>query len=164
MREKILESLLGDPTKSSKQMAEELKITRQRLWKEKKSMEEEKLIWGYTGVVDESVRGWGLYLVLFKTKSLSEKAADISIKRMEGKVHRKHGVRLINVLLLTGPYDIALMFSAPSRQVARRYLELLRMDFEEHLLDKPMLMSVTFPMLREGKHNPDLGRIKELVP
>ena len=58
---KILNALLKDPTRSMREMAKELDSYRQTIWRKKKKMEKERLIWGYTAVIDESKLGNGTY-------------------------------------------------------------------------------------------------------
>ena len=159
-----MERLIENPTTSSKQMAEELGITRQKLWREKKRLEDENVVWGYTAIVDPTKKGHNLYVLLFKSKALTSDAANLSIGRVRGGDALKEGVRIIDVLFINGPYDILLIFSAPDRQTARRYLENLKSIFKDHLLERPRLMDVTFPIVLGNKRNPEMEKFRDLVP
>ena len=163
-QDRIMDRLIQDPTTSSKQMAEELGITRQKLWREKKRLEEENIVWGYTAVIDPKKKGHNLYVILFKSKALTEEAANLSISRVKGGEAHKEGIRVIDVLFINGPYDILLIFAAPDRQKARRYLENLKTLFKDHLLERPRLMDVTFPIIMGNKPNPEMEKFRELVP
>ena len=79
----IIEFLLVDPTRSIREMAKELKSYRQTIWRRKKKLEEEKVIWGYTAVIDENKRNNVLYLILMKMKPMTPGLADTIIKRMK---------------------------------------------------------------------------------
>jgi DNA-binding Lrp family transcriptional regulator len=163
-RDTVLSALIEDPTRSAKKTAEELDITRQKLWREKKRMEDEGLIWGYSAIVDDTSRGWKMYAITFSTKALTGKAAARAIERVRGKDYVKDGVRVLNVLMVNGPFDILLTFAAPNRQAARRYINSIALAFEENLTAKPRAMDVVFPIIREGKPNPNMERFNELVP
>ena len=69
--DEILESLLKDPTKSIREIAKELNSYRQKIWRKRKKLENENIIWGYTAVVDESRMNHVMYLVLLKLKPMN---------------------------------------------------------------------------------------------
>ncbi|MBN1539866.1 MAG: winged helix-turn-helix transcriptional regulator, partial [Candidatus Thermoplasmatota archaeon] len=46
--ERILKELLEDPTRSMREISKKLETYRQTLWRKKKNMEKENIIWGYT--------------------------------------------------------------------------------------------------------------------
>lgn len=162
--DKVLQMLIEDPTESIREMAHDLDSYRQKVWRKKKNFEDEKVIWGYTAVIDESKIEHVMYLVLMKLKPMSKELADILIKRVVKKIPQKQRVRLLNVLYINGQYDLIIMFSAPDHAVARRYYDSLRLTYEEHLLDKPVIVDVNFSIIREGKINPDLKRLHDFVP
>lgn len=160
----LLKSLFEDPTRSPNQLADELRINRQKLWRDKKRMEEEGIIWGYTAVVDETKVGGVTYLILFKSKLIDREVIEVAIKRIKDERYREQAVRVINVLYVNGEYDILLMFSAPDALTARRYYEEMAKTFGKFTQGKPVLMEVGFPILREGKPNPEIERFRDIIP
>jgi DNA-binding Lrp family transcriptional regulator len=162
--DKVLQTLIEDPTESIREIANDLESYRQKVWRKKKNFEDEKVIWGYTAVIDESKIEHVMYLVLMKLKPMSKELVDILIKRVVKKIPQKQRVRLLNVLYINGQYDVMIMFSAPDHAVARRYYDSLRITYEEYLLDKPVIVDVNFSIIREGKINPDLKGLYEFVP
>ena len=162
--DKILQMLIDDPTESIREIAHDLESYRQKVWRKKKNFEDEKIIWGYTAVIDESKIEHVMYLVLMKLKPMSKELADILIKRAVKRIPQKQRVRLLNVLYINGQYDLIIMFSAPDHAVARRYYDSLRITYEKNLLDKPVIVDVNFSIIREGKTNPDLKKLYEFVP
>ena len=74
---KIINVLLEDPTRSMRELARELGSNRQTIWRKKKLLEKEKIIWGYTAVVDEGKQGKGTFLIMMKTKPMTKEMAEI---------------------------------------------------------------------------------------
>jgi len=161
---RFLKRLFDDPTRSVRALASDLKSYRQKVWRHKRRLEEDHVVWGYTAVVDEAALGDVMYLVLMKMKPLDRQLAELIIRRQTmGEFHRQR-VRLLNVLYVNGEYDWLVMFSAQDHATARRYYDSLRVSYSDFLLDKPVIIDVNFPLIREGKVNPELKRLYEFVP
>ena len=81
--QKILDALLEDPTRSMREIARELDSYRQTLWRKKKKMEKDNLIWGYTAVIDEVKQGKVTFLVLMKMKPMMKDLAQTIVHRIK---------------------------------------------------------------------------------
>ena len=160
----VLGCLIEDPARSVRKIAKELRSYRQKVWREKKRLEADNVVWGYTAVVDESKINHVLYIVLLKMKPMSKELAELIMKRIIKGEPYKQNVRLINVLYVNGEYDWILMFSAKNHATARRYYDSLRLAYEDYLLEKPVIVDVNFSLVREGKTNPEIERLYEFVP
>ena len=158
-----IEALLEDPTRSLREIARDLNSYRQTIWKKKKKMEKENLIWGYTAVVDESKQGKGTFLVLMKMKPMMEDMAKIIVNRIKGKEPAKRDIRLIDAFQVNGEYDWIIRFSAQDHTTARKYYDTLRAVYGEYLLEKPVLVDVNFILVAEGKMNPEIDALFDLV-
>ena len=137
---------------------------RQKIWRERKRLENENIVWGYTAIVNESKYNYVVYLVLLKLKPMSKELADLMTRRKRSHEPEKQNIRLINVLFVNGEYDCLIMFSAPNHATARRYYDSLRIAYGEFLLEKPAIVDVNFALVREGKKNPELMKLYEFVP
>lgn len=160
----ILEALLDDPTKSVREIAKDLNTYRQKVWRRKKKLEDEHVIWGYTAVIDEMKLNNVRFLILMKTRPMSEGLAELMTNRVAKGEPRKQGVRLINLCYVNGEFDWILIFSAPDHSIARRYYDTLRLLYDEFLLEKPLMVNVDFCMVADGKTNPDLKQIFDFIP
>jgi DNA-binding Lrp family transcriptional regulator len=160
----FIEALLEDPTRSVRDLAKEMKCTRQAIWRKKKTLEEDNTIWGYTAVVDESKLNNVVFIVLMKMKPMSQELAEILIRRVGGTEVKRAGIRLIDIFLVNGEYDIIVRFSSRGHAKARRYYDTLRTVYGDFLLDKPVMIDVNFIMMAEGKRNPHLSRLIDFVP
>ncbi len=159
----VLEYLLDDPTKSVRNIAKEMGSYRQMVWRKKKELEDEHVIWGYTAVVNDSKLNRVSYIVLMKTKPMSEGLAELIIKRLVKEAPRKEGVRQINLCYVNGEYDWVMRFSAPSHAIARKYYDILRLMYDEYLLEKPVMIDVSFCLVAEGKINPEIKLLYDFV-
>ena len=160
----ILKALLEDPTRSLRNIAKELGTYRQKVWREKTKLEEEKKIWGYTGILDEQKMGRSLYVLMLKLKPMSKPLADLMITRITKKEPSKQNVKLTTMFYVNGEYDYIIVFSAPDHSTARRYYESLRVAYDEFLLEKPVIVDVDFCLIREGKINPDIDNLRNFIP
>lgn len=160
----VLQHLLDDPTRSVKDLAKRMCTYRQKVWREKKELEDKHVVWGYTAVVDETKLNHGLFMLLFKGKPMNKEFVDLFIERIRSNEFAKLGVRLINVLYVNGEYDYIVMFSSPDITVARRYYDALRSVYDEFLLEKPVMVNINFTAIREGKKNPELKRMYDFIP
>jgi DNA-binding Lrp family transcriptional regulator len=159
----LIDALLEDPTRSMREIARELKSYRQTVWRRKRKMEQDNLIWGYTAVIDEGKQGKGTYLILMKMKPMMEDLAEIIVKRIKGKEPARKNIRLIDAFQVNGEYDWILRFSAPNQSTARKYYDTLRAVYGDYLLDKPVLVDVNFILVAEGKMNPEIDNLFDLV-
>ncbi len=162
--DKILRSFIEDPTKSVRERSKELGSYRQKVWRRKKKLENENIIWGYTSIIDESKFNHVMYLVLMKMEPMSKELANILNKRLIKKIPQKQNINLLNVLYINGQYDLLVMFTAPNHATARKYFDSLRVEYKKHLLEKPVIVDVNFTLVREGKVNPEIEKLYEFVP
>lgn len=159
----VLDALLDDPTKSVGEIAQELNSYRQGVWRRKKKLEEDKIIWGYTAVIDQKKIGHQMYLVLFKMKPMSRGFADLIVDRIQKNAPRSLGARLIDLFYVNGEYDWIMRFSAKNHATARRYYDTLRVAYEEYLLEKPVMVDVNFIVVAEGKSNPEMEELYDFT-
>ncbi|UCH89900.1 MAG: winged helix-turn-helix transcriptional regulator [Thermoplasmata archaeon] len=160
----ILNMLLEDPTKSINEMSKELKLYRQTIWRRKKKLENDKVIWGYTAVIDENKLNHIIYLVLMKMQPMSKGMADTLIKRLSQKGPQKQKIRLIDEFHTNGEFDLIIRFAAPNYATARKYYDTLRLIYKDYLIEKPVIVDVNFILMAEGKMNPEIQELHEFVP
>ena len=145
-------------------MSKELGSYRQKVWRRKKKLEIENVIWGYTSIIDESKLNHVMYLILMKLEPMSTELVNILVKRLSKKIPQKQHVNLLNVLYINGQFDLMVMFTAPDHSIARKYFDSLRIEYKNHLIEKPVIVDVNFSLLREGKINPEIEKLYEFVP
>jgi len=160
----VLENLLRDPTKRIHEIAEEMGSYRQKVWREKKRLEEEKVIWGYTAVVDESKLDHVTYIVLFKTRPLSRGGTDLILKRIMKEEAKRELVRILGLCYTNGDYDFTLRFAAQNHTCAKKYYDHLRLLYDDFLIEKPTLLFQNMCLISEGKMNPMVSGLYDFIP
>lgn len=159
----VLDYLLEDPTKSIRNIAKEMNSYRQAVWRTKKKLEDEHVIWGYTAVIDDCKLNYVSYIVLMKTKPMSNGLADLLVRRLVKEEPRKQNVRLMNLCYVNGEYDWIMRFSAPDHATARKYYDTLRLLYDKYLLEKPVMIDMCFCLVAEGKRNPEIERLYDFI-
>ena len=163
-QDKILFMLLKDPTMSDTEIAKELGIYRQKVWRRRKQLEEENAVWGYTAVVDDSKFNHVSYMILMKTKTMNKDLVELLVHRISHGEPARQNIRLKNMCYINGEYDWLMRFTAPDHATARKYYETIRLLYSDHLMEKPLLVDVNMCLVSEGKMNPDLDRLFDYVP
>ena len=161
---RILNELLKDPTRSLEEIARSCGSYRQKVWREKKKLEDMQAIWGYTAVVDENVIDWKSFVVLIKLKPLTPDQARLLIHRHITNAPGELNIRLMDTYYLNGKYDLLVIFAAPNWITARKYYDSIRLEYDQYLEDRPEIIDVAFSMIRWGKVNPNVEKLKEFIP
>lgn len=164
LKMELLKHLLEDPTRSVNKLAKKLGTYRKRALRRKKELEADHVIWGYTAVVNESKLNHVLYLAQFKIQPISKAFVDLIIKRLTTGAPSKEGVRVIDIFYMNGDYDVIIKFSAPDHTTARKYYENLRNTYKDFFRGDPSLSDVNFPLVKDGKVNPELEKLYDFVP
>ena len=162
--DKILAALLEDPTRSDAEIAKSLGTYRQKIWRRRKKLEEDKTIWGYTAVMDETGLNHVSHMILMKTKTMNRELVELLVQRISKGEPAKQNVRLVNMCYVNGEYDWVMRFTAPDHATARKYYETLRLLYSEHLQEKPVMVDVNICLVSEGKMNPNLNHLFDYVP
>lgn len=162
--DKILIALLMDPTRSDSEIAKDIGTYRQKVWRRRKQLEDEKAIWGYTAVIDDEKFNHVSYMVLMKTKTMNRDLVELLVQRISKGEPARQNIRLKNMCYVNGEYDWVMRFTAPDHATARKYFETIRLLYSEHLQEKPILIDVNMCLVSEGKKNPDLDKLFDYVP
>lgn len=162
--QRILNELLRDPTRSLEEIARACGSYRQKVWREKKKMEDNGAVWGYTAVVDEDAIDWKAFILLLKFKPLTQDQAELLIRRHITNAPGELDIRLMDTYYLNGIYDLLVIFAAPDWITARKYYDSIRIEYERFLEARPEIIDVAFSLIRWGKVHPSIERLKEFIP
>ncbi|RLF67004.1 MAG: hypothetical protein DRN57_06165 [Thermoplasmata archaeon] len=162
--QRILNELLKDPTRSLEEIARSCGSYRQKVWREKKKLEQSGAVWGYTAVVDENAIDWKSFILLIKLKPMTDEQADLLIRRHVSNAPGDLDIRLIDTYYLNGTYDLLVIFAARDWVTARKYFDSIRLEYDRYLEGRPEIIDVAFSMIRWGKVNPDIMRLKDFIP
>lgn len=163
-KDKILYALLRDPTRSDSEIAKEIGTYRQKVWRRRKQLEDEKALWGYTAVIDDSKFNHVSYMILMKTKTMNRELVELLLQRITHNEPARQDIRLKNMFYVNGEYDWIMRFTAPDHATARKYYETIRLLYSDHLQERPILMDINMSLVAEGKKNPNLDQLFDYVP
>jgi len=158
---KVIKILQTNADTSIDNIAKKSGFSRQKVWRIKKRLEENKTIWGYCAITDDAKLGLERYIMLFKSstqpvKGSIKKVIDLSVqKRGEGI-----GVDIISGGYLHGKYDWAVVFTAKNIKVATKLKEILLTEYPK-MIGEIELMEYIFPLKESRLENPDIDKIRE---
>lgn len=162
----VLNELIKNPTRSLQLIAKEINSYRQKVWRQKTKLEEDKVVWGYTAVVDETKLGNLSYVMLIKFMPLDNKMVDLIMKRTN--IYKPNNfdnnIRILYSVYINGDYDWIIVFTASNHESARRYYNEIYSDYKDWIVDRPKVMDVNYFLIKEGKINPDRSKLTEYVP
>jgi len=86
---KILAELQKNSNESIDSIAKHCGFSRQKVWKTIKHLEESRMIWGYTAIVDEQLQGLQKFILLIKRsmQTLKKKNVDEITGDKLGKIY-----------------------------------------------------------------------------
>jgi len=159
---KVLDLLIKDSRQSPNQIAEKIGFSRQKVWRIINRLEKNKIIWGYTTVVNHNIMGYNFYFALCKSKSPTFDTIDKLIKTIKENKAEKINVRFLGQFYLNGIYDWIIIFLANDIADAKKFCGYVENEFNNYI-DRVELLENVFTLVRYGKINPDIEKLKEFA-
>ncbi len=159
---KILKLLMEDSRQTTHEIAKKLGFSRQKVWKTIKKLEKENVIWGYNTVIDENTIGRNSYFALLKGNGQFDEIIGSSAERLKMKNAEKMNIVVLACFYVHGVYDWIVIFSAENIMDAKKFCGYIQKEYGS-ILDHIDLLENVFTLLRFGKINPNLEKIKELA-
>jgi DNA-binding Lrp family transcriptional regulator len=158
----LLKALQQNSGESIEQIAKKCNFSRQKVWRIKKRLENNKTIWGNTAIIDYENIGMKKYLILLKRTNLpiSPDKLQIPIKGNIEKELEKIGIEVDFNFLLHGEYDLAMCVTAPGVREIIVFTNLLTKLFGEYISESKIL-DVIFPLQIGGIKNPNIDQLNE---
>lgn len=160
--QKVLYELQKDARQSPHEIAKKCGFSRQKVWRIIKKLEKDRIIWGYTAIVDEKKQGMKIYMVLLK-RTNSPLTAEVIETVTSGnfkKITESIGVTLISSYYLNGIYDCLVTFLASDLGKAKQLCEIMNKMFTGFVAELSLL-EVIFTNRNYGILNPEQVKIKE---
>jgi DNA-binding Lrp family transcriptional regulator len=159
---KVIDQLTKDSRQSPHEIAKRLGFSRQKVWRIIKKLEKNKVIWGYTAVIDENSIGCNTYFALTRTKAPFHDILDLAIKRVKEKNIKKIEIKLLGFFYLNGTYDWLIVFSAKTVADAKRFCGYMQKEYGNYL-ERIELLENVFTLVRFGNINPNVEKFKEFA-
>ena len=160
---KIIRELQKNSKESIDKIAKKCGVSRQKVWRIIKRLENNKTIWGYHAVVDEEKLNLKRFFILLKrtSKPASLKSVDLVLKRELKKSATKIGVTVEDSFFLNGSYDWLLSLTAGDIKQVKQFNNLFNNLFKEGFVSDIQVMEVIFTVENSGINNPNLEKFKD---
>lgn len=154
---KILQELYKDSTKSINAIADKLGLSRQKVWRIIKDLEENRAIWGYTTVIEQGKQGLKYYILLIKrtNEPINKQLAEKIISRDIEKQMEEMGSRMVSSIYTNGLYDWVIIFTSKDIKQAKNTSELFKIRYSKYLKEV-ILLDELFPCKIQNILNPDV--------
>lgn len=139
-------------------------FSRQKVWRIIKNLEKEKIVWGYTAIVDNSFLAKRHYTLLMKrnAQKVNQKIVDVLLSRDFEEGVSKFGITIETSSYVHGEYDWIATFLAPDIIHAKKFSELVKSMYPD-IFQKVDLVETLFDIKRQNIFNPDARKFKELI-
>jgi DNA-binding Lrp family transcriptional regulator len=161
---KVIEQLQKNCMENLDLFAKKCGFSRQKVWRIIKNLERDKIVWGYTAIVDnESIRKKH-YMLLMKrnTQKINSKIVDILLSREFEEVVTRLGIAIETSSYVHGEYDWIATFLAPDIVYAKKFSELVKTTYPD-TFQKIDLVETLFDLKRQNVFNPDTKKLKEYL-
>jgi DNA-binding Lrp family transcriptional regulator len=161
---KILSELMKNSKENIDTIATRCGVSRQKVYKIIKQMEENQMICGYTAIFNEQKIGLNHYILLLKrtSKKLDEGTADRIISRRAENLLRELGGTIESSFYVHGDYDWVVMFTARDIKQAKKYTDSL-MALHPGEIEKISLLQTLMFIKKQYILNPDRKRLKDIL-
>ena len=139
-------------------------FSRQKVWRIIKNLEDNKIVWGYTGVIDTEPLKKKRYMLLMKrnVQKINQKIVDILLSREFEEVVAKLGITIETSSYTHGEYDWIATFLATDIIYAKKFSELVKTTYPD-TFQKIDLLETLFDIKRQNIFNPNAKKIKEII-
>lgn len=139
-------------------------FSRQKVSKSIKKLEENKVIWGNTSVVDEQILDLQKFILLIKRsiKQIDEDTVDmISLSRLDSE-YTEMGITIETSYYIHGEYDWVLIFTAKDLKHAKKFSSLLPAKYPG-IITKVTLMQILYTQRSHYIVNPNTEKLREFL-
>jgi DNA-binding Lrp family transcriptional regulator len=157
---KLMDALEQHAKENIDELAKRCGVSRQKVSRIIKRLEEKKIIWGYTAVTDETAKNLKHFNLLVKRTNVPFED-DVRKEVLFDKVDNIPSglVKVENIYISHGMFDWIITFYAPDLVSAKKFVELL-FNRRYKYIKEFFLIETLVPVRKHGLKNP---RIKELV-
>jgi DNA-binding Lrp family transcriptional regulator len=161
---KVIDQLQKNCMENLDLFAKKCGFSRQKVWRIIKNLEQEKIVWGYTAIIDPDALKKKRFLLLMKrnTQKINQKIVDILLSREFEEVISKLGITVETSSYVHGEYDWIASFLAPDIVNAKKFSELVKITYPD-TFQKIDLIETLFDIKRQNIFHPNANKIKELI-
>jgi len=161
---KVIEQLQKNCMENLDLFAKNCGFSRQKVWRIIKNLEREKIVWGYTAIIDNESLRKKHYMLLMKrnTQKINQKIVDILLSREFEDVVAELGITIETSSYVHGEYDWIATFLATDIIHAKKFSELVKTTYRD-TFNKIDLVETLFDLKKQNINNPDANKFKEII-
>jgi len=161
---KVIDQLQKNCMENLDVFAKKCGFSRQKVWRIIKNLEREKIVWGYTAVVDPVMLKKKHYMLLMKrnTQKINQKIVEILLSREFESVVTNLGITIETSSYVHGEYDWIATFLAPDIIHAKKFSELVKTTYPDTFQDID-LVETLFDIKKQNIFNPDTHKLKNII-
>ena len=160
----ILAHLKKDASISAYALSKKLGVSRQKVWRIKKELEEKQVIWGYTTIIDQNKRGYKQFVILIKrsNKVINDSLMDQFVIKMVKDYSEDTTIDIESFICLYGQYDWMMILNTTDVLTAKAFVSKLKIEWEEFFEDIVLLESMNV-LKKNWIVRPNLDENKKLI-
>ncbi len=161
---KLLSELLKNSNEKLETISKRCGFSRQKAWRLIKESEKNKIIWGYTAIIDEEKLGMKHFTFIAKRtgNKIDEKIIEKIISRDLEKSAANLGVIVENSYYVHGAGDWIMTASAKDIIQAKKFTDLLITQYPGIFLDISIMQTLIF-IKKQHVLNPERAKLKDLL-
>jgi DNA-binding Lrp family transcriptional regulator len=161
---KILAELQKNSNESIDTIAKHCGFSRQKVWRTIKQLEKNRMIWGYTAIIDDGKMGQKHFILLMKRKQkgFDEKIVDTLLSRSFDSTMSKMGTTIETSSYIHGEYDWITTFTASGIRQAKQFCNSIQIAYPD-VFERVVLIETLFDIKKQHILNPDAKKLKELL-
>ncbi len=138
-------------------------LSRQKIWRIIKHLEDNKIIWGYTAVGDGSLRNFKHYVLLVERNSLPFDTSfkkEVILEKLDD--YASGSVKIEDIFFTHGKFDAVITFYAPDLIQAKKLVQELFKRIGKYL-GEHVLLETLIPIRKQGLKNPHIEKLIEYL-
>ena len=161
---KIVKELRKNAKMSIETIAKNVGISRQKVYRIIKHLEETHMIWGYTAIIDEYQQGLQKFILLLKrtNRPLEKNTVDTIARSRLDHMYLDLGISIESSYYLHGEYDWAIVFTTEDLRHAKKFANLLVENYPG-VITKMNLMQILFAGREHHVFTPHPDKLAEFV-
>jgi DNA-binding Lrp family transcriptional regulator len=160
----VLHELEKNAKNTVNNIAKNCKVSRQKVQRIQKRLENNQVIWGYSAVTDKRSQNLDKFILLIKRsmRKIDEEIAEkIAFFKYE-KEYQKHGITVESSYFLHGEYDWVIIFTAHDLRNAKKFSTMLISHYKDIIL-KVTLMQILYASKANYIYNPKPESLLEFL-
>jgi len=157
---KVLDVLEQHAKESVDEIAKKCGLSRQKISRIIRRLEEKKIIWGYSAIADGTLRDLKHFVLLVKRNTVPFDASfkkEVIFEKIDDNI--PESVKIENIYLTHGDYDLVFTFYAPNLVAAKNFIDTGFLRYVKYIREY-LLLETLVPIRKKGLKNP---QIKELI-